>query len=282
LFREKLEGQLTELRSAEQDGSQIDAELDRLERDLLAQADAMHTARVTAAGKLAKAISEQLGELGMAKAKVEFVFADSAADLPRSTGVSPVSDAGGDSTNQNTGKMPVPRHLGKIERMSPAGYDQVEMLATTNLGQPARPLRKIASGGELSRIMLAIKGELARSDRISVLVFDEIDANVGGRLGSIIGGKLAALGRMHQVLCITHLPQIAAFADRQLTVRKDVVGKATETIVRPVDGSERIEELAEMIGGVHVTATTRKQAEEMLAAAAASSASAPKRKSTHR
>ena len=251
VFREKLEGQLKELRSAEQDGSQIDAELDRLQADMLAQADAMHAARATAAGKLAKAISEQLGELGMAKAKVEFVFADPPAGA-----------------------------AGKIERIGPAGYDQVEMLATTNPGQPGRPLRKIASGGELSRIMLAIKGEMARGDRVSVLVFDEIDANVGGRLGSIIGGKLAALGRMHQVLCITHLPQIAAFADRQMTVRKDVVGKATETIVRPVDGPERIEELAEMIGGTHVTATTRKQAEEMLAAAA--SASGPKRKTSHR
>jgi DNA repair protein RecN (Recombination protein N) len=150
---------------------------------------------------------------------------------------------------------------------TPSGFDAVEFIAQTNPGQLAQPLRKIASGGELSRIMLALKGILAQSDRISVLVFDEIDANVGGRLGSIIGNKLRGLASHHQVLCITHLPQIASYADRHLTVRKEVANGATETKVRTMDGVERLQELAEMIGGQRITDTTRAQAQELLESA---------------
>jgi DNA repair protein RecN (Recombination protein N) len=137
---------------------------------------------------------------------------------------------------------------------TPAGFDLVEFIAQTNPGQAAQPLRRIASGGELSRIMLALKGILAQSDRVSVLVFDEIDANVGGRLGSIIGNKLRSLAEHHQVLCITHLPQIASYADRHFTVRK---------------------ELAEMIGGKQITDTTRAQANELLQSAQAEFQKAP-------
>jgi DNA repair protein RecN (Recombination protein N) len=143
----------------------------------------------------------------------------------------------------------------------------VEVVARTNPGQLALPLRKIASGGELSRIMLALKGILAQGDRISVLVFDEIDANVGGRLGSIIGGKLRKLAAHHQVLCITHLPQIASYAERHLTVRKAVAEGKTRTTVRTIIAQERLEELAEMIGGHRITPVTRAQANELLEAA---------------
>jgi len=102
-----------------------------------------------------------------------------------------------------------------------------------------------------------------------VLVFDEIDANVGGRLGSVIGNRLRQLAAHHQVLCITHLPQIASYADRHLTVRKEVVDQKTQTTVRTMAGSERIQELAEMIGGQRITETTRAQAKELLDAATA-------------
>jgi DNA repair protein RecN (Recombination protein N) len=145
----------------------------------------------------------------------------------------------------------------------------VEFIAQTNPGQAAQPLRRIASGGELSRIMLALKGIIAQSDRVSVLVFDEIDANVGGRLGSIIGNKLRSLAEHHQVLCITHLPQIASYADRHFTVRKEVAAGRTESKVRTMQGTERLEELAEMIGGKHITETTRAQAKELLQSAQA-------------
>ena len=149
-----------------------------------------------------------------------------------------------------------------------SGFDGVEFMVQTNPGQLAQPLRKIASGGELSRIMLALKGILASSDRVSVLVFDEIDSNVGGRLGSTIGRKLRELGEHHQVLCITHLPQIACFANRHLTVRKEVIGKTTQTTVRVMEGDERLHELAEMIGGARITPTTLAQVAELLEGAA--------------
>ena len=125
--------------------------------------------------------------------------------------------------------------------------------------------------------MLALKGVISQGDRVSVLVFDEIDANVGGRLGSIIGEKLRQLATNHQVLCITHLPQIASFADRHLTVRKEVSGKKTNTTVRVMDGEDRIQELAEMIGGQRITETTRAQARELLDAAATATSPKPTR-----
>jgi DNA repair protein RecN (Recombination protein N) len=177
-------------------------------------------------------------------------------------------------------------------RISSSGLDAVEMLVQTNPGQEPRPLRKIASGGELSRIMLAIKSILASSDRVSVLVFDEIDANIGGRLGAVIGRKLRDLavgsaaktrGKKknapatgadagHQILCITHLPQIAAFADQHLRIVKSVTGKGaskqTRTTVAAIAGQERIDELAEMMAGKQATDTTRKQARELIADAA--------------
>ena len=149
-----------------------------------------------------------------------------------------------------------------------SGFDQVEFIVQTNPGLAAQPLRKIASGGELGRVMLALKGILAQSDRISVLVFDEIDANIGGRLGSVLGSKLRRLAAHHQVLCITHLPQIACYADRHLTVRKEVTGKLTETKVRLMEGADRLHEIAEMIGGQRITDVTRAQAQELLDTAA--------------
>ena len=128
----------------------------------------------------------------------------------------------------------------------------------------------------MSRIMLALKGILAQSDRISVLVFDEIDANVGGRLGSTIGNKLRQLASHHQVLCITHLPQIASYGDRHFSVRKQVIDDETSTVVRTMTGEERLEELSEMMGGKRVTDTTRAQARELLDSATADfSAPAP-------
>src|SRR5205807_7149537 len=111
------------------------------------------------------------------------------------------------------------------------GADHVELMLAANRGEPARPLRKVASGGELSRTMLALKTVLAAHDPVGTLIFDEIDANVGGRLGDVLGRKLASLGKTHQVICVTHLPQVASFAGSQWTVRKSVRGKRTTTTI---------------------------------------------------
>jgi DNA repair protein RecN (Recombination protein N) len=236
--RKELAQKIGELERATVDLSSLQKQIAPLVTEVTTLGKQLSEKRQAAAKKLAPSIEKQLAELGMEKAKftIEFMPAakETAAQLP-----------------------------------GPSGFDVIEFIAQTNPGQTPQPLRKIASGGELSRIMLGLKGILAQSDRISVLVFDEIDANVGGRLGSIIGNKLRGLAEHHQVLCITHLPQIASYADRHLTVRKSITGNQTETTVRVMNGDERLQELAEMSGGPRVTETTRAQAKELLEAAQA-------------
>ena len=149
----------------------------------------------------------------------------------------------------------------------PSGMDAVEFMIATNPGEDLMPLRQIGSGGEVARVMLAVKSCLAEVDRTPVFVFDEIDANVGGRLGDVIGSKLAAIARKHQVVCITHLPQIAAHADVQVKVDKAVRKGRTISRLTPLSGQARVEEIAAMIHGDRRTKTTLRQAREMLDAA---------------
>lgn len=261
-YREEIAERITLLRSQDTNQSGIDKHIADCKAELTDIAKLLTTARAAAAKKVTPLVEAQLKELGMAEAAFDIGFESHVLD----------------------------DHAGTI---SGSGLDAVEMLVRTNPGQPMQPLRKIASGGEMSRIMLALKSVLADSDRISVLVFDEIDANIGGRLGTVIGSKLRALAHAnttpkskkplaasrpdsdpaHQVLCITHLPQIAAFADNHLRITKSVTGKGkdrqTRTTVAPVTGKTRVEELAEMMAGKDVTATTRKQARELITAAGA-------------
>jgi DNA repair protein RecN (Recombination protein N) len=250
-YREQIGQQIDTLRGQDADSAAIDERIASLEKQLKDVGKKLSKARHTAAEKIKPLVEKELATLGMAEAELHVEF-------------EPAPDGGG-----------------------PAGDEAIEVMIRTNPGQPARPLRKIASGGELSRVMLALKSILAQSDRISVLVFDEIDANIGGRMGTVIGDKLRALchGRKtgkkstpgstpgQQVLCITHLPQIAAYADRHFRIAKTVSGKgkdrSTVTTVTQLDGPQRIDELAEMLAGTGATSTTRKQVEEMLEAAGA-------------
>ena len=130
------------------------------------------------------------------------------------------------------------------------GIDQVEFMFSANPGEPLRPLARIASGGESSRLMLAIKNILSTADRVPVLVFDEIDAGIGGRVGTSVGRKLWGLSNAHQVLCVTHLPQIAAYGDRHLRVAKSDDGRVTRVTTEEVSGDARVRELSEMLGAV--------------------------------
>jgi DNA repair protein RecN (Recombination protein N) len=140
------------------------------------------------------------------------------------------------------------------------GVDQVEFLIAPNVGESPKPVARIASGGETSRIMLALKSALTEADETATLVFDEVDVGVGGRSGRVIGEKLWRLARRHQVLCITHLPQVAAFGDQHAQIRKVVQRGRTMTAVELVDGDERVRELAQMVGGTAVNAATRQAA----------------------
>jgi DNA repair protein RecN (Recombination protein N) len=147
----------------------------------------------------------------------------------------------------------------------PDGIDQVEFRLSTNAGEPAKPLSKVASGGELSRVMLALKTVLAERDHVPVLIFDEIDTGVGGAVAAAIGKRLRALGRYHQVFCITHLPQVAAQGQHHLCVEKSQDGNRTMTTVYPLIGQSRENEIARMLGGLTVTKKVRETAAELIA-----------------
>ena len=146
----------------------------------------------------------------------------------------------------------------------PAGCDQVALLFTPNPGEPPRPLQRIASGGELSRVMLAIKVALETMDRVDLLIFDEVDSGIGGAVAQAVGERLRRLARHRPIVCVTHLPLIAALARHHLRVTKHVHQGRTLVRVEPVEGEARVAEIARMLAGERVTETTRRQARELL------------------
>lgn len=238
-YRDGLNGRESELQQQEDDLGSIDAALDEAFARLREVASRLSKQRKRVAKKLAKEAQGHLAELGMSSAILEALLE------PVPLGESPTE-----------GDIPS------------AGTDTLELLLAANPGEPALPLRKVASGGEMARTMLALKTVLAAHDPVGTLVFDEIDANVGGRLGDVLGQKLAILGRSHQVICVTHLPQVAAFAADQWTIRKQTKGKRTTTSITHLSAeSERVEELASMLRGESRGETTRREAAEMLRAA---------------
>jgi DNA repair protein RecN (Recombination protein N) len=148
--------------------------------------------------------------------------------------------------------------------ISENGTDAVEFVISTNPGEPPKSIQKVASGGELSRIMLALKVILSEVDQTPTLIFDEVDSGVGGRVGEMIGRKLARLSRKRQIICITHLPQIAAFADRHIEIVKHMETDETTIECRELAQRGRIEELARMGSGDRISQVSLKHAEELL------------------
>ncbi|MCI9594004.1 MAG: DNA repair protein RecN [Lachnospiraceae bacterium] len=151
----------------------------------------------------------------------------------------------------------------QLDHYTMEGFDEAEFLISTNPGQPVRPLKAVASGGELSRIMLAIKTVLADTDEIPTLIFDEIDTGISGRTAQKVSEKLKEISRTHQVICITHLPQIASMADSHFEIAKSIKGKETVTNIRRLGKEESIDELARLLGGAEITEAVRKNAKEM-------------------
>lgn len=190
----------------------LDTEITTAAESLDKAAAALSKARAKAAPKLEKLVREHLADLGFAKCGFR-------------VGLEPLEDR------------------------APQGAETVEFLFSPNAGEPERPLRAIASSGEISRVMLALKTALAREDAIPILIFDEIDANVGGEIGAMVGSKMRELGESHQVFCITHLPQVAAAAEAQFLVEKEIVEGRTVTRLHRAEGREREEEIARMLGG---------------------------------
>jgi DNA repair protein RecN (Recombination protein N) len=144
------------------------------------------------------------------------------------------------------------------------GVDSLSFFISTNTGEDVRPLARVASGGEVSRIMLALKSILAKSDRLPILIFDEIDIGISGRLAQRVGEKLNALGSYHQILAITHLPQVASLADTHYKIEKSVEGERTFTSIRKLDGTQRTDEIASLISGDKITEAARANAQVLM------------------
>jgi DNA repair protein RecN (Recombination protein N) len=202
----------------------------------------LSTQRRKSGTKLAQAITQNMATLGMAGGQFE-------------VRIRPLPDA----------------------TIGPDGADEVEFLVSANPGQPPAPMSRVASGGELSRLNLAIQVVATAAHGAPTLIFDEVDAGVGGAVAEIVGRKLRELSRQRQVLCVTHLPQVAAQASQHFTVRKQAVRGKTSTSVQKLDAAERVEETARMLGGLNITAQTRAHAQEMLDSAAESADSKPKK-----
>ncbi len=154
--------------------------------------------------------------------------------------------------------------LETLESPSAGGLESVELQVATTAGQPLAPLARVASGGELSRLSLALQVPMAGQASVATLVFDEVDAGIGGAVAEVVGQLLQALSRHHQVLCVTHLAQVAVHARQQLAVAKRAGSRGTFATVEPLGSRERVDEVARMLGGLKMTEATRRHAEEML------------------
>ncbi len=241
-FSSEAARELESLTNREERAVELQQREERLRERIGAVAGRLSAQRAEAARSLASAMERQLDDLNMRKARFEVRLARKSDP----DGV-PVGDEG-------------------RVAFSATGIDQVEFLLAPNPGEPLKPLARIASGGETSRLMLAIKTILASADATPTLIFDEIDAGISGRSGQVVGEKLWALGQTHQTLCVTHLPQIAALGDQHFQVSKAVSGERTTTRVAVLDDAARVAELSQMLGGASTNAS-RANARDLLARA---------------
>ncbi|MEU5206828.1 DNA repair protein RecN [Streptomyces sp. S-9] len=243
-WAERSAARLTELEGDDERIGELTAERDALRVELGALAEELSQARAEAAERFAAAVTEELASLAMPHARVSFEI--------RQT-----EDPDGVEVN------------GRTVAYGPSGVDEVELLLAPHPGAPPRPIAKGASGGELSRVMLAVEVVFAGTDPVPTYLFDEVDAGVGGKAAVEIGRRLARLAKKAQVVVVTHLPQVAAFADRQLLVEKTNDGSVTRSGVKVLEGEDRVRELSRMLAGQEDSETARAHAEELLAAARA-------------
>ncbi|MGM0898134.1 MAG: DNA repair protein RecN [Bacillota bacterium] len=232
LYHEERADELDKLLNRDQRLRLDQEKLKELTEDLRVEAEELTMLRKQAAARLSKAIMEQLKELHMGKASFDVQF----KLLPK----------------------------GKFDRF---GQDSIAFHISTNVGEPLKPLTKVASGGELSRMMLALKTIFSKHQGITSIIFDEVDTGVSGRVAQAIAQKIAAIARHSQVLCISHLPQVAAMADQHLFIEKKVSKERTTTAVKELTGRKRTEEMSRMLSGAEITDLTLQHAEELLSLA---------------
>lgn len=229
-YREQLENDLSLIENIDEAKENLTHELSVCEEQLKLTSERLSTLRKASAAELQNKIKEQLLELSFNNSEFEISFSNNPSGYTVS------------------------------------GTDIVEFLLSTNRGEPLKPLAKIASGGEMSRIMLAFKKIISDYDDISTMIFDEIDAGISGIAASVVGKKLKEIAQNHQVICITHLPQITACGSHNFKIVKHSDEKATYTTVVPLSRKEKVEEIARLLGGLNITESTLKSAEELIEA----------------
>jgi DNA repair protein RecN (Recombination protein N) len=256
-YGERARDELADLESSEERIAELREEEQRLVARLGEAAQALSKERRGAAVRLAEAVRREIADLRLTGGRfaVRFECREDPEGVPVTL---PTEQMAGEDADS----VPARTFVAACDR---TGVDRVEFYVTLNPGEPLRPLAKVASGGETARLILALKTILGAADAVPTLVFDEVDVGIGGRSGQTVGEKLAALGAHHQVICITHLPQVAAQAGHHLAVIKRVEGDRTFTEVRDLEGEERRQELAAMLGGA--TEAHLAAASEMLARA---------------
>ena len=243
--KEKLQGELKGLEGSDERLEELNTELRAQSSELGRKCAELSEKRKAVSKEIEKSIKEELSELNMPKVKFEVKIEN-------------VEDADGVAVKG----LPAGK-AGKRVRVGAKGIDDIEFLISPNPGEPLKPLAKIASGGEISRIMLALKTILGKADAIPTLIFDEIDTGIGGQTAVAVGEKLSNISKNHQVICITHLPQIASRPGKHLHVSKSSEGNRTHVSVREIKGEDRVREVANLLGG-KVTEATLKTAKELV------------------
>lgn len=228
-YWDKISKELDALTQFDQNRQELEQKIEKQNSKLLKLCAKLTSLRKEAGTKLGADVEKQLKDLGMKKAEFEIL-------------------------------------IEKDSQVNTHGFDKVEFMFSPNPGEDLKPLKDIASGGEMSRVMLAIKTALANADHVPVLVFDEIDSGIGGPMGQTVGKKLKDLARHNQILCITHLPQIAAFADQHILVEKETKAARTSTNVRILTQLGQLEEIARMLSGEETTLSARQHAQELIEA----------------
>ncbi|NLY30681.1 MAG: DNA repair protein RecN [Firmicutes bacterium] len=242
-YAEKVSAELEELLNSEIRASEVEKELEEASLELGDLAGRLSQARQAAAKELEGQVLRELPDLNLGNAR----FQVKVSQIPSDDGI---------LYPHRESKMRV--------QVTSRGADQVEFLFSANPGQELRPLAKVASGGEASRLMLALKSILAESEDVPTLVFDEVDTGIGGSTALAVGAKLARLARHRQVLCVTHLAQVAGAADHHLSIYKEVRGGSTRVVVKPLDGEGRVEEIARMLAGDGDSEVSRQHARQLL------------------
>ncbi len=239
-YRKQLDDDLIMLSRSQERKDGLSSEIENIKKELEKLSIELAEKREKAAGRFEFQMEKELKELKMDKVRFNVNFSYESDD---------------------TGFV---KYKGKTIKIFPEGIGKIEFFFSPNIGEDLKPLSRIASGGEISRVMLSIKNILASADSIPVMVFDEVDAGIGGGVAEVVGEKLKKVSKGRQVFCITHLPQIASRADAHFQITKNVSGGRTVTSVKELNDADRVEEIARMAGGKVITEAARRHAEEMI------------------